>query len=388
MVYGVIGVALIATAFGVSAALTASVIGLARRFRALDIPNARSAHTVPTPRGGGIAIVATSLTAFFVLGVTGILDRNICGALTGGGALVAIVGAWDDLRSVSPLIRFSVHCSAGALALACLGGMPPLHYGLGVWHWGVLGDCVGVIGLVWLTNLTNFMDGIDGIAASQSAFCAGAASVLLAEEGLVGPALACAAIAASAIGFLVHNWPPARIFMGDVGSGFLGFVVGIMCLAHTRSNPSAIWTWLILSGLFTTDATVTVFRRIMRRQRFYEAHRDHGYQHAARRWGHLRVTSTGLAIDCLLVGPVAFLSARHPAIAPLLFSFVTAPLILFMFYLGAGSAVRERNTNFPSQCEIAPAPLNAQLVPRLSPGTGRTPKRLSTYQHSVEKRSG
>jgi Fuc2NAc and GlcNAc transferase len=298
MVHGGIGVAFVVATFGVSTTLTAFVIGLARRFEVLDAPNGRSSHIVPTPRGGGIAIVASSLGAFLVLGVTGILSWNICGALTGGGVLVAIVGAWDDLRNLSPLIRFCVHCAAAVLALACLGGMPPLHYGVGVWHWGVLGDCVGVIGLVWLTNLTNFMDGIDGIAASQSVFCAGAASVLLATAGSVGLALACAATAASAAGFLVHNWPPARIFMGDVGSGFLGFVVGTMCLANARSDPSAIWTWLILSGLFTTDATVTVFRRTLRRQPPYEAHCDHGYQHAAQRWGHLLVTSTSLAIDC------------------------------------------------------------------------------------------
>lgn len=292
---------------GVGSAL---LTGLVRRYALarsiLDVPNARSSHTAPTPRGGGVAIVAATLAGLPVLAAAGALSWAALWALAGAGGLVALIGFLDDHGHIAARWRLLAHFAAAAWALAWLGGAPPLLlFGAQV-DLGWLGTGLAAVYLVWLLNLYNFMDGIDGIA-SVEAIAVGVGGALL--HALAGdPALAMAPLllAAAAGGFLLWNFPPARIFMGDAGSGFLGVVLGVLSLQAAWHAPQLLWSWAILLGVFVVDATLTLLRRLLRGEKVYEAHRSHAYQHASRRFGrHLPVTLAVAAIDLLWLLPIA-----------------------------------------------------------------------------------
>jgi Fuc2NAc and GlcNAc transferase len=188
------------------------------------------------------------------------------------------------------------------------------------------------------------MDGIDGIAASEAIFvaCAGALLGLLGGFASAVPPMA-VAFAAACGGFLVWNWPPARIFMGDVGSGYLGYVIAVLALAATRENPVALWTWLILGGVFFVDATVTLVRRLIHGDRIYEAHRSHAYQWLARRWGsHAKVTCAVLAVNVLWLLPCAVFATRRPSLAAATVVFALAPLVLLAIATSGRRGANER----------------------------------------------
>jgi Fuc2NAc and GlcNAc transferase len=285
------------------------------RARLLDYPGERSSHTMPTPRGGGVVIVAASLSAIAYLGATGKLDTNVAWALVGGGILIACIGFLDDRGSVSVRKRIVVHLAAAVWAVCWLGGLSSLQIGDSVIDLGVAGDLLSVLAIVWVLNLFNFMDGIDGIAASEAAFITAAGGIL----GVVGGdgsglSVAAFAIAAASLGFLAWNWPPAKLFMGDAGSGYLGYVIAVLALASGKANPAAPFVWLTLGAVFFVDASLTLGCRFLRGKRVYEAHRSHAYQVLSRRWSsHLKVTALTIAIDVLLLLPLGYMSIANPA---------------------------------------------------------------------------
>jgi len=307
--------------------------------RLLDVPNARSSHTVPTPRGGGVAIVLTSLAAFLLLGLAGVLGWRLVWGLLGGGAWVALIGYTDDRgRMVLRRWRLLGHFAAAAWALAWLGGLPPLPILGSIRELGWIGHGLAILYLVWMLNLTNFMDGIDGIAAVEAiTVCLG--GVLLFLVVLPGNSwwLAPLVLASATLGFLVWNWPPAKIFMGDTGSGFLGLTLAALSLQAGWVFPTFFWSWVILLGVFVVDATVTLLRRVVHRERFFEAHRCHAYQHAARRWGaHQPVTlAVGVINVCWLL-PIALLVAlgRLDGLLGVLIAY--SPLVGMAVWLKAG----------------------------------------------------
>lgn len=277
----------------------------------LDVPNPRSSHSIATPRGGGVAIVLPTLAALLALGWTGRLVWLSVWSLCGGGALVALIGFADDRGHVAPRWRLAGHFTAAVWVLAKMGGVPPLTAMNVVLNPGWLGFAILAFYLVWMLNLTNFMDGIDGIAGVEAiTVCFGAAFLSrIAAPGAhlwITPLV----LASATLGFLVWNWPPAQIFMGDVGSGFLGLMLAALSLQAGWLTSRLFWSWVILLGVFVVDATVTLFRRIAHGERFYEAHRSHAYQHAAlRRGAHLPVTvAVGVVNICWLL-PVALLVA-------------------------------------------------------------------------------
>jgi len=138
---------------------------------------------------------------------------------------------------------------------------------------------------------------------------------------------------------LIWNWAPARIFMGDVGSGYLGYVIAVLAIASARDNPATLLSWLILGGVFFCDATVTLVRRLLRRDRVYEAHRSHAYQRLARRWqSHSRVTIAVMAINVCWLLPCALFATAHPQFALWSTLGAYAPLILLVLFTGAGGA--------------------------------------------------
>jgi Fuc2NAc and GlcNAc transferase len=305
--------ALGAAAFLASAALS----GLTRRYalaRALiDVPNQRSSHANPTPRGGGLAIVVVVLAGLAILAASGRVDSRTALALGGGGALVAAVGWLDDRHGLAAGTRLGVHLAAAAWTVAWLRGMPDLILGEGSAHLGLPGAFLAVLAVVWATNLYNFMDGIDGLAAAEALVVGGAASLLLGSRGSPLGIVALLSAAAAA-GFLVWNRPPARLFMGDVGSGFLGFLFGGLAVASENAGALPALLWLVLLGAFFVDATVTLLRRMARGDAWYAAHRTHAYQRAVQAgWSHLRVTAVVILLGGFL-GLGAAAAYRRPAL--------------------------------------------------------------------------
>jgi Fuc2NAc and GlcNAc transferase len=189
---------------------------------------------------------------------------------------------------------------------------------------------------VWLINLYNFMDGIDGLAGGEAVSVALTALILLAGKGRSDLAAGAGLAGASALGFLFWNWPPAKIFMGDVGSGFLGVILAGLALASAFEPGPWPVVWLILLALFGVDATVTLARRLARKARVYQAHREHAYQHAARRWGHRRVSMAALAVNLGYLFPLAWISLHYPAWALDYLASAWLRLIGLALVLGAG----------------------------------------------------
>ncbi len=294
----------------VVAGLALALTGVLRRYALarsiIDIPNARSSHTVPTPRGGGVAIVASFLLALPLAAVSGLASWPVVVALLGAGAGIALLGFLDDHGHIAARWRLLGHLVGAIWALFWLGGLPPLSlFGMS-FDLGWLGHALAALYLVWLLNLYNFMDGIDGIASLEAiCVCIGGA-LLFVLSGQAGEAALPLLMAAAVAGFLFWNFPPARIFMGDAGSGFLGVSLGILSLQAAWVAPQLLWSWLILLGVFVVDATFTLLRRLLRGDKVYEAHRSHAYQYASRRFGrHLPVTLAVGAINLLWLLPIA-----------------------------------------------------------------------------------
>jgi Fuc2NAc and GlcNAc transferase len=309
-------VVLLYIAFFAASALTGLVRGYSLRRRLVDVPNQRSLHMAPTPRGGGVAIVVVCLAALLSLAVAGAVDGRVAASIVGPAAVVATVGWLDDHGHVPAIWRLVVQLVAATAAVLLLGGFETLKLGIHYVHLGLAGNVVAVLGLVWLTNLFNFMDGIDGIAGVEAMFVAGAGGVMLLLSGATGLGLAALFTAAAVAGFLVWNWPPARIFMGDVGSGFLGFFLGALALAGDRADALPVSVWTLLLAVFLFDATVTVVRRLGR-EPLYEAHRRHAYQRAVSAGlSHRAVTLSVLALNIVFVALAAG-AWIWPAVAPL-----------------------------------------------------------------------
>jgi len=307
MIKAVTGIAFLVALF------SALVTGVFRRYALMhsmvDVPNDRSSHTLPTPRGGGVAIVSTFLLGLLLLAWLGWMNMPAVVGLLGGGLAVALLGFLDDRGHIAASWRLLVHFIAAIWVLGWLGGLPSLPLpGFSV-NLGWLGHCLAVVYLVWLLNLYNFMDGIDGLASIEAVtVCIGGAVlawlVVPGQNLAVAPVLLMAAV----VGFLVWNYPPAKIFMGDAGSGFLGLMLGGLSIQAAWANPTLGWSWVILLGVFVVDATTTLLRRIFRRERFYEAHRCHAYQHAARTLGsHEPVTLVVAGINLAWLLPIAVL---------------------------------------------------------------------------------
>jgi len=320
--------------------LTGRVLAHAIAAERLDIPNARSSHARPTPRGGGLAIVLCSLAALLMLFAFHRISGQITLALTLGGAAIGTIGYLDDQGKASRMARLAVHVTACTGALFCFGATPSIEIGGALIRTGWIAAAMWVLAAVWATNLFNFMDGIDGIAASEAAFVALAGSLLTSSTNGNSAVVPCGLVfGATCLGFLLWNWPPAKIFMGDVGSGFLGFVIAVLALAATLEDPGAMVVWLILGAVFWIDATVTLLRRLARRERIYEAHRSHAYQWLSRRWGsHGSVTIAVLAIDVVWLLPLAWLAARYPEHATWCVFVAFVPITILALLAGAGRA--------------------------------------------------
>jgi Fuc2NAc and GlcNAc transferase len=328
---------LLAATFGVSLI----VVGWVRRYalsnNILDLPNARSSHTCPMPRGGGLAIFLSFAAAAFALCVGDLLDLKTTMLLLFAGGSIGMIGFLDDRWDLRARTRLAVHLAAAILVVATLGGLPDdqlARWGMGTF-W--VGSIFTVLVIVWGTNLFNFMDGIDGIAASEAIFFSVAGAWLNWANGDLGMSVALLSVAAATLGFLAWNWPPARIFMGDVGSGFLGFIITALAVLASRRGGTPIEVWPILGGVFVVDATTTLIRRILRGDAFMEPHNTHAFQHLARRLNsHKRVTLMVIAVNVLWLYPWAYVVNRNPAIGPICVAAALSPLVVIALLFGAG----------------------------------------------------
>lgn len=321
--------------FAGSLIITRLMIAYARNRKLLDVPNERSSHAIPTPRGGGLALVVVFLLGMVVLYYRNDISLAECLALTGGGMLVAIVGFWDDHCKVSANIRIVVHAIAAVWVVYWLGGLPS--FAIGFTAQVVAINLFWIVALTWFLNAYNFMDGIDGIAGSEVVFISAVASMMCYWSGAQGLAMVGVLLAAGSMGFLFWNLPPAKIFMGDVGSGFLGLVLGAMAILTVRNGIMNMWVWTILFGVFMVDATITIFRRIINGACWHRAHCSHAYQHASRLFGkHGKVTGAVTALNVLWLLPWAACAWRWSNWGAFFAVIAYLPLIWLALRLGAG----------------------------------------------------
>ncbi|WP_132141406.1 glycosyl transferase family 4 [Luteibacter rhizovicinus] len=298
-------------AFVLSFATVRMAIGYAHRKGMLDAPGRRRSHTMPTPRGGGIGIVVGSLVGMSaaLLLLPPFQEGMTVATFAVATIAVAAIGWLDDHGSLPIRPRLAIQLAATlAFALVLAVGTSSLLWALPL-----------LLAGVWSINLHNFMDGIDGLAAQQSMFASAGMAVLGWFAGAPGIAGAGIALAAAATGFWWFNRSPARIFMGDVGSGTLGFFVFVLTGLLWAWRTELLWPALILSSAFVIDATLTLLVRMLRGSRWYTPHREHLYQWLVRQGAsHARVARVYFAWNVLVCVPVAWIASRWPGAAPAL----------------------------------------------------------------------
>lgn len=300
----------------------------------LDIPNERSSHQIPTPRAGGLGIILTFILSLVWLGWFNLLDQKLVVALFGGGLAVAAIGFCDDVYHVKPRWRILVHILAALWAVYWIGGFSSVD--IGEWHFPLhwLGAFLAVFAIVWCINFYNFMDGIDGLAGTEGIFVSLVSGLFLWGSGHFLLAILMWFLAAANAGFIVWNWSPAKIFLGDAGSGFLGFVFGTIGLYTANQGFLEIAFWWILLAVFLCDATFTLLKRICQGKRWYSAHREHAYQDLISQGANHRQVTLGVqAINCCILLPMAYLAYRVPFLSIWLVGMSTVILALIWLWI-------------------------------------------------------
>jgi Fuc2NAc and GlcNAc transferase len=314
---------------------TGLVFKLAQRFGWLEQPSPRGLHREPTLSRGGVGFVLVSaLFLAVVLAMVSLKPMHIA-ILIGGGLTLALMGFIDDAYPLPILPRLGTQIAITAIAVWILDPLQNWQLETMV---GSIAVMALVVGWVWTINLFNFMDGIDGLVAT-GVVCIGSTAALLAvtNDHLI-LAAGWATLAGVSSGFLRWNWPPARIFMGDVGSGYLGYVVALLAVLTVQQAATTIWVLLILLSPFVADTGFTLLRRIWRGERWYQAHRQHAYQKLALRWAsHLRVTRSFLVLHLVVITPLAGIADVQPAVGPALAVAVYLGLAFAAWRIGAGT---------------------------------------------------
>ena len=248
----------------------------------LDQPNERSLHARPVPRTGGIAVLLGAAVSLVFGGASLALPLAVT-------LVLAVISFTDDVRGVPTAVRLAAHL-AGA-AVVCWYYLSPMH---------PLQLALLMVAMAWLTNVYNFMDGSDGLAAGMSVIGFGAYAAAAHLGGHAALAAVCTALAAAALAFLLHNFSPARIFLGDVGSIPLGFLAGALGIVGWRDDLWPLWFPVLVFGPFLGDATVTLVKRLVRGERVWRAHREHYYQRMVRMGlGHRRTALIAYAVMAL-----------------------------------------------------------------------------------------
>ncbi len=316
-----------------SAALIRIFLKFASHWQPIDVPNQRSSHQVPTPRGGGMVFMVLWLLFVLLIYCFGEITQSQFWLFNLALPLV-VIGYLDDHYSLNARWRFMTQILVAVLAVVLLHGVGDVF--LGVWKihlYPILLSSFAVLLLVWSTNLFNFMDGIDGISGVEALFTLLPLGYWALDQGDSGLSIGAWGLAASVLGFLVWNWPKAKIFMGDAGSTALGFLIILFALMLEKTHSVSIFNLLVCYGWFLFDATLTLVRRIVAREPFYQAHRSHAYQRLQDcGWSHRKILK--LIIICnsgLLV--LGLWMYHDPAKAPWAMALALVELVLAYGYI-------------------------------------------------------
>lgn len=263
--------------------------------------NERSSHTSPTPHGGGIAVAVTWFMGISYLFFINDIDSSLYFALL-AGVIISVVSFFDDLFELSAKVRLVAQTLVAVLGLYFLGGLEKIDLLFFSIDNQVLTNIFAFFMIVWFINLYNFLDGIDGYAGSEAIFLGIVGFLLFGGSHFL-------VLVAAVLGFLVWNWHRAKIFMGDVGSTLLGYNVAIFTIYYANQEPTNLWIWIILFGLFWFDATFTLYRRYKNKEKLSQAHRKHAYQRLTQSgWAHDRVVLFSILVNVVLFGLVYFIS--------------------------------------------------------------------------------
>ena len=324
--------------FMLAFAMTYFMRAYALKKNIIDNPNERSSHSVPTPRGGGVAVVCSYLLALAVLMYSQQLSLHIGFTLIVAGSIIALLGFLDDHGHINSMLRLAIHFLVAIGVVISLGGFAEVTVFNGM-QLGFIANIIAVLFLVWLLNLYNFMDGINGIASIEAITVTASMAVLYLLLNVALNNQILFLLAACVVGFLLWNFPKAKIFMGDACSGFLGLTLGVLALIALKENLALFCAWIICLGVFIVDATYTLIKRVLNGYKMYDAHRSHSYQILSRKWrSHTPVTLAVTAINLLWLFPISYIVVTqqwvYPEIAVLI---AYLPLILLAIKLKAGN---------------------------------------------------
>lgn len=290
--------------FLVSIFLTRKIIYFATQKNILDHPGSRSLHETPTPRGGGISIVVLVLIALISLWIGEYISNREVIAFMTSGILVFVTGLLDDIKTLPTLAKGISYFAAAVLGVFMLNSAVPTESSL-----GVINILFFSIVIAWLINLYNFMDGSDGLAGLQTILVSLSICITAYLSGVSFLFYLMIIIAASTLGFLYYNYPPAKIFMGDAGSCFIGLIFGLNAFYCYVNNFIPIEIWLILLSVFVCDASLTLLMRFFVGKKWYEAHREHAYQKVVLMMNsHKDLLLVLMAIYVLLILPILVLT--------------------------------------------------------------------------------
>ena len=303
----------------------------ALRYQLLDIPNKRSMHQTSIPRGAGIVFVLLWSFSLLFLKQQDYLSLEDLLLLLPAGCLVSMLGFVDDRYSLSAGKRLIIQCLVAGLFVAILGDCSALRlWGYTTVYLGLLAPAMAIFLLVWSINAYNFMDGIDGISAVEAISVFGMGAWLFWDQGVRGMALASGALVCVVSGFLIWNWPKAKIFMGDAGSYCLGFAVAAFALIGDQRYGIPLMLWFIIYGVFCFDATATVLRRLVKGQKLSEAHCLHAYQRLHRAGFSTVGILLGLCVVNAVLAGIVYSITRHPSLG--LAGFLLALFIVAALY--------------------------------------------------------
>ena len=300
------------------------------------IPNERSLHNKVTPRGGGVIIAIIFLSFNLVFYISSQMKTAEFLALFGGGLIMSVTGFLDDILELKASIRFLIQFLTAGWGLYWVGGISSIAF-----FEGLSGslcmtiNAVAVVVLVWFINAFNFMDGIDGLATSGATFFSLSVGSYFLWQDVEPYGSLLIILAACSLAFLCFNWPPAKMFLGDAGSTFFGYLFGVMLIITVKNSNLSIWTWLIVLAYFITDTTTTTFLRLCLVKGWYHPHRSHAYQNLARILdSHKFVTSLITGINVFYILPLAYLSTQYQQYGWLAFLASVIPIFVFVLKYG------------------------------------------------------
>lgn len=329
----VLGISL--TTLAIAVVTSALYLWFASKHGPYATPNYRSLHQKVIPRGAGLAVAFTALLGYLYLYFDYGLPVAQLMVYVIGGVVVAAMGAADDRLDIRARYRMPFQFLTAGWICYWLRGLAPVDLGFAVIDLGYFGHVALFAALIWFYNLYNFIDGIDGMASSATIFICGALGTLMFFKHALVLGLILTLLGVSSAGFLVFNWPPARMFLGDAGSSFMGYILSAVFVESLWQNAASIWWWLIIGGFYFADTTLTTVVRLLKVPGWYRPHRSHAYQNLARMWNsHRKVVLMVMMINLFWVTPLLLLSLRYEAWTIGVTVLVYIPLAVFCLKFG------------------------------------------------------